>query len=108
MGHNYIMITEEQLIKILALSHNPTLKDYDVIQSDLNTYVNFYVHDKDEDVEPAETIKLDECQTLGELKEAKENVKYLVEHPASSIDFHNIQYWAIRLNDLRGKLQNEN
>ena len=31
MGHNYIMITEQQLIKLLALSHNPTLKDYDVI-----------------------------------------------------------------------------
>lgn len=108
MGHNYIMLTEQQLRTLLALSHNPTLKDYDIIQSDKNTYIEFYVHDKDEDAEPAETIKLDECQTLGEVREAKENVKYLLENPASSVDFHSIEYWAKHLNELRGRLQNEN
>lgn len=108
MGHKYILITDQQLRTILALSHNPTLKDYDIRQSDLNTYVEFYVDDKDEDAEPAEVIKLEQAQTLGEVREAKENVSYLLNNPTSSVDFHSIQYWATRLNELRGKLQNEN
>ena len=108
MGHNYMLITEQQLRMLLALSHNRTLNDYDVRQSDKQTFIEFYVDDKDEDAEPAEIIKLDEAQTLGEIRETKENVKYLLNNPASSIDFHNIQYWATRLNELRGQLQNEN
>lgn len=108
MGHKYILITEQQLRIILALSHNPTLKDYDIRQSDLNTYVEFYIHDKDEDAEPAEIIKLDQAQTLGEVREAKENVNYLLNNPASSVDFHSIEYLAKKLNELRGRLQNEN
>ena len=43
-----------------------------------------------------------------ELIEARVNTQYLIDHPASSVDFHNIQYWATRLNELRGRLQNEN
>ena len=108
MIHNYIMLTEQQLWMLLTLSHNPTLKDYDIIQSDKNTYVEFYVHDKDEDAEPAETIKLDECQALVEVREDKENVKYLLQNPVSSVDFHSIEYWAKHLNEIRGRLQNEN
>ena len=27
-------------------------------------------------------------------KQARENVKYLIDHPQASIDFHGLTYWA--------------
>ena len=117
MNKQYILMTTNDLKKLLALVENPTLRAYEVIDSEDNTDgedkwhcdVNFYVNKEDADADnPAEAFSFDSAQTLGELIEARVNTQYLLDHPASSIDFHNIQYWATRLNELRGKLQNEN
>ena len=117
MVKKYIIMTTDDLKKLLALAGNPTLKVNEVIDSDDNTDgeskwhcdVNFYVHEEDAEADnPAEAYSFDSAQCLGELIEAKHNVAYLLEHPASSIDFHNIEFWAKKLNLLRGILQDEN
>lgn len=102
MNKQYIIITTNDLKKLLSLAANPTLRAHEVIDGEDNTDgedkwhcdVNFYVHDEDVETDnPAE---------------ARNNTQYLLDNPASSVDFHNIQYWATRLNELRGRLQNEN
>lgn len=117
MNKQYILMTTDDLKKLLSLAANPTLRAHEVIDSEDNTDgegtwhcdVNFYVHEEDVEADnPAEAFSFDTAQTLGELIEARANVRYLLDNPASSVDFHNIQYWATKLNELRGKLQNEN
>lgn len=110
-------MTTNDLAKLLALAANPTLEVNEVIHNDNNIDgegkwhcdVKFYVKEEDREADnPAEAFSFDSAQTLGELIEARVNTQYLLDHPASSVNFHNIQYWATRLNELRGKLQNEN
>ncbi len=117
MDKHYILMTTNDLKKLLGLSRNQTLEYYSVIENEDNTdgedkwhcNVKFYVNEEDLEADnPAEAFSFDSAQTLGELIEARVNTQYLLDHPASSIDFHNIQYWATRLNELRGRLQNEN
>lgn len=117
MHKQYIIMTTNDLKKLLSLAANPTIRAHEVIDGEDNTDgenkwhcdVNFYVHDEDIEADnPAEVFSFDSAQTLGELIEARTNVQYLLDNPASSVDFHNIQYWATRLNELRGRLQNEN
>lgn len=117
MNKQYILLTTNDVKKLLALAGNPTLRANEVIDSEDNTDgegkwhcdVKFYVHEEDAETDnPAEAFSFDSAQTLGELIEARTNVQYLLDNPAASIDFHDIQYWAARLNELRGRLQNEN
>ncbi len=114
MDKHYILMTTNDLKKLLALAGNPTLRFNEVIDSEDNTDgegkwhcdVNFYVNEEDAEVDnPAEAFSFDSAQTLGELIEARTNVQYLLDNPVSFIDF---QYWATRLNELRERLQNEN
>ena len=117
MNKHYILMSTNDLRKLLALAGNPTLKVNEVLDIEDNTDgenkwhcdVKFYVNEEDAEADnPAEAFGFDSAQTLGELIEARVNTQYLLDHPVSSIDFHNIQFWATRLNELRGKLQNEN
>ena len=110
-------MTTNDLKKLIALAGNPTLKVNEVIDGEYNTDgevkwhcdVKFYVNEDDAEADnPAEAFSFDSAQTLGELIEARVNVQYLLDNPASSVDFHNLPYWATRLNELRGRLQNEN
>jgi len=42
---------------------------------------------------------------LAELEKAKGNVKYLVDHPESSVDFHGLSYWATVVERLRPEIK---
>lgn len=46
-----------------------------------------------------------DIELLGkELKEAKNNVLFLLENPRGSVDFHGITYWASRVEKLRDEI----
>ena len=116
MKDKYIIMKTSDLKILLALAQNPTLRIYEVIDSEDNTDgkgkwhcdVKFYTTpERQEDDDPSENYSFDSAQTLGELIEAKWNAKYLNEHPFSSCDMHGLEYWANRLETLRGKLEQE-
>lgn len=43
---------------------------------------------------------------LQELEEAKDNVKWLLEHPEGLASMHGIAYWSGRVESLRGLIKN--
>lgn len=44
---------------------------------------------------------------LEELKDAKENVIFLLDNSESSVDFHGLSYWATRVEELRKEIKSE-
>lgn len=62
------------------------------------------------------TVRKEECPHLAmkltiessvkELEVAKENVRWLLEHPDSLVDMHGIEYWAGRIERLRELIKN--
>lgn len=44
---------------------------------------------------------------LEDLKEAKGNVIWLLDHPRGLVDMHGLAYWALRVESLRTQLLEE-
>ena len=92
MKKDYIILTTTQLRQIIALAQNPTLNFIATYETETGANVEYYLNEGDE--EPKEKFELKSAQDYGEMLEARENVKYLIDHPNSSIDFHGLAYWA--------------
>ena len=92
MKKDYIILTTTQLRQIIALSQNPTLNYIATYETETGANVEYYLNEEDE--EPKEKFELKSAQDYGEMLEARENIKYLIDHPAASIDFHGLAYWA--------------
>lgn len=104
---NYIMLTTAQLRAIIALAQNPTLN---YIATDENedggATISYWLNEDDEEagLEPKESYTLKSAQPYAEMQEAAENVAYLLEHPAASVDFKGLTYWAKECEEARKKL----
>ena len=96
MKKDYVILTVTQLRQIIALAQNPTLNFIATYETETGANVEFYLNEEDEErgEEPKEKFELKSAQDYGEMLEARENVKYLIEHPQSSVDFHGLAYWA--------------
>lgn len=92
MKKEYVILTITQLRQIIALAQNPTLNFIATYETETGANVEYYLNEGDE--EPKEKFELKSAQDYGEMLEARENVKYLIDHPNSSIDFHGLAYWA--------------
>ena len=42
---------------------------------------------------------------LDRLEDAKRNVRYLLDHPTASVDFHGLAYWAGVVERLRDEIR---
>ena len=102
MKKEYIILTTTQLCQIIALAQNPTLNYIATYETETGANVEYYLNEEDE--EPKEKFELKSAQDYGEMLEARENVKYLIDHPAASVDFHNIGYWAQQLEKAQKQL----
>ena len=104
---NYVMLTTTQLRQIIALSQNRTL-DYRAVidHEDGSATVAFCLDEEDEEAgnEPEERYELKSAQPYAKMQEAAENVAYLLEHPAASVDFKGLAYWAKECEEARNNL----
>lgn len=107
MQKNYIMLTTTQLRQIIALAQNRTLNYKEVIDNeDGSATVAFWLDKEDEEAgnDPKERYELKSAQPYAKMQEAAENVVYLLEHPAASVDFKGLAYWAKQCEDARKNL----
>lgn len=107
MNKNYVMLTTTQLRQIIALSGNRTLTYNEVIENeDGSATVAFWLNEEDEEAgnNPKEHFELKSAQPYAKMQEAAENVAYLLEHPAASVDFKGLAYWARECEEARKNL----
>ena len=107
MIKNYVMLTTTQLRQIIALSQNSTLDYRAVIDNeDGSATVAFWLDKDDEEAgnDPKECYELKSAQPYAKMQEAAANVAYLLEHPAASVDFKGLAYWAKECEEERKKL----
>ena len=107
MQKNYIMLTTTQLRQIIALAQNCTLNYQEVIENeDGSATVAFWLNEEDEEAgnDPKEHYELKSAQPYADMQEAAANVVYLLEHPAASVDFKGLAYWAKQCEDARKNL----
>lgn len=95
MKKEYVILTTTQLRQIIALAQNPTLNYIATYETETGANVEYYLNEGDD--EPKEKFELKSAQDYGEMLEARENVSYLLENPAASVDFHGVAYWAQQL-----------
>lgn len=95
MKKDYIILTTTQLRQIIALAQNPTLNFITTHETETGANVEFYLNEDDD--EAKEKFELKSAQDYGEMLEARENVCYLLDNPAASVDFKGIAYWAQQL-----------
>ena len=96
MNNQYIMLTLNDLRKIIALSGNRSLNYNEILENDNGASVAFYLNqDAAEDgEEPKETITLASAQPYARMINAAKNVRYILDNPAASVDFKGVAYWA--------------
>lgn len=107
MIKNYVMLTTTQLRQIIALAQNPTLNYIATDENeDGSATVAFWLNEEDEEAgnEPKERYELKSAQPYAKMQEAAENVAYLLEHPAASVDFKGLAYWAKECEETRKNL----
>lgn len=106
MKKEYVILTTTQLRQIIALAQNPTLNFIATYETETGANVEFYLKEEDEErgEEPKEKFVLKSAQDYGEMLEARENVRYLLENPAASVDFHGVAYWAEQLENAQKEL----
>ena len=99
------MLTTTQLRQIMDLAQNRTLNYKEVIDNEDGTAtVAFWLNEEEAGNEPREHIELKSAQPYADMQEAAANVAYLLEHPAASVDFKGLAYWAKQCEDARKNL----
>lgn len=107
MQSNYVMLSINQLKQIMALSRNRSLEYNQIVETENGgARVEFYLNEQAADAgdDPKEMFKLENAEPYAKITRARENVRYLLENPASSVDFHGIAYWAQELEKAQKEL----
>lgn len=107
MQSNYIMLSINQLKQIMALSRNRSLEYNQIVETENGAArVEFYLNEQAADAgdDPKEIFKLETAEPYAKITRARENVRYLLENPAASVDFKGISYWAQQLEKAQKEL----
>ena len=107
MKNNYIMLSINQLRQIMALSANRSLNYNQVNETDDGgVRVEFYLNEQaaENGEDPKETFKLESAEPYAKITRARANVRYLLDNPAASVDFHGVAYWAQQLEKAQKEL----
>lgn len=106
MQSNYVMLSINQLKQIMALSRNRSLEYNQIVETENGARVEFYLNEQAADAgdDPKEIFKLETAEPYAKITRARENVRYLLENPASSVDFQGIAYWAQELEKAQKEL----
>lgn len=107
MQNNYIMLSINQLRQIMALSANRSLQYNQIVESENGgARVEFYLNEQAAEAgdDPKEIFKLETAEPYAKITRARENVRYLLENPAESVDFKGIAYWAQQLEKAQKEL----
>lgn len=107
MNNKTIMLTINQLQQIMALSANRSLQYNQIVETENGgACVEFYLNEQaaENGDDPKEIYKLENAEPYAKITRARENVRYLLENPAASIDFKGIGYWAQQLEKAQKEL----
>lgn len=107
MNDKTVMLTINQLKQIMSLSRNRSLEYNQIIEIENGgERVEFYLNEQAADAgdDPKEIFKLETAEPYAKFTRARENVRYLLENPAASVDFKGIAYWAQQLEKSQKEL----
>lgn len=107
MNNQTIMLTINQLQQIMALSANRSLQYNQIIETENGgARVEFYLNEQAADAgdDPKELFTLENAEPYAKIIRARANVRYLLDNPAASVDFHSIGYWAQQLEKAQKEL----
>lgn len=106
MNNKTIMLSINQLKQIMALSRNRSLEYNQIVETENGARVEFYLNEQAADAgdDPKEIFKLETAEPYAKITRARENVRYLLENPAASVDFKGIAYWAQQLEKAQKEL----